>query len=412
LEGRDVFLASETDVLEQVLQSILTHLQKKVAEPKITKRQMEAFRECLRPIERDYLVNPSRRLVHVWPSINDNSPNAQESIKDAITSSLKNQKRDSTITFVGVALKYSLKLFDAALADVHKSGFKHDLPKALHLRLVHMDDYSQALHVLGSGPDVDSIRRNFNKGWNDRQETWMAHCAAIGIDLQPDECRTDFVPARVGILIDDHVLYEGSCSYERASNDAESGPREFRLMVGELEYIMYRTNSKKFDSEVARKKIKEFRSFFDFYKLGSQNSIMFVPDGTDWSMLLKDGLRWYTSINKVIFISNKGEKFKDLCILAAELGKEIDYYVRRPANEVEAQRLQLTFNHPKIHLKYFESAPTFRAVLFDELLIGMQMYSNGPPGISPTCLRLIATQFSDRFAPLMKLMHDFIGTSA
>jgi hypothetical protein len=233
-------------------------------------------------IEDNLLYLPKREVLSIWPSIDINTESlAPASIIESIKRSLTNPDNPITrLHFVGVSLKFSLPLITEALqelADTHERGLtpvpttRSGRKKSLQITLVHMDDQSHILHALDDQIDIKNVRTSFHERWSSIFESWGAACSAMEVELPlPTLNCIDYIPPRVGLMIDGAILYAGRCSFPKKGED-------FHLLVGENEYFLYDLRSPR-----GRKEIEEFKEYLAVYSKPPFYGIRLLPDGTEW----------------------------------------------------------------------------------------------------------------------------------
>jgi hypothetical protein len=375
-----------------------------------------------------YLSVPSRREIsEIWESIDGNSRDACHSIKVNIKKSLERKHSSlSAVALVGVSLKFSLLLLDEAISELvmeHKSpelagrvGSKITEGKVFEILLVHMDDHSHILDALKDAQDIASIQ-NLHRTGEVWFQKWRDDCKDIGINLKkPRLVGIDYIPPRIGILIDDNVLYAGRCAFEASGVG-------FRLLVGEREYFHY-TNC----GERGKAMIREFRSFLEVYDEQILNGVELVGTSEDWLKRLESSILTRPDIHEVILVSQTASRFRPLIKTALKNGISLKIYVQKPdenklpkavndtINRLEERIRQDIRNQTKARAEiyYFDVLPTFRAALIGDATIGVQMYVPADPdsgcNLTTSPLRIIATKYSSRFKLLREdLLNDFLG---
>jgi hypothetical protein len=169
--------------------------------------------ELMKAIDACCLIPTQHEDSRLWPSIDHKDPLAAASIINNIKKSLAEQTRDTTVTLVGVSLKYSLELLDRALEEFSKTLKRSpEVPrKKLTVRLVYMDDNSHILYALHDQVDISRIRTTLHRE-TDLFEHWRELFQETSIEVQFDTPTViDYIPPRIGTLIDENVLYAGRC---------------------------------------------------------------------------------------------------------------------------------------------------------------------------------------------------------
>jgi hypothetical protein len=430
LEGFDVLTANNpktpgsephqflTDLKIQVNNALNSRLGKGQWDVKENELSLKLEEELTEAID-DYVLNrPKKEPLSIWSSIDDSNNSACHSIIENIKNSLRNGKPVTKLTFVGVSLKFSLSLLTKALEE-----FAHEAkaakrssepkkikrqPKKLEITLVHMDDHSHLLHALEDTIDIENILNNFYRDWPNTIQTWKLACESASITLaEPVLHRIDYIPPRVGILIDDSVFYAGRCSFPRAGT-------RFKLLVGEREYFFYNETDDR-----GNKAIREFKDFLEVYSKPNHNGVVLVSDRDTWLRHLQSCVDSYPNIKDATLISQTATKFENLIISSIGKGMHVNIYVQHPdmvSGETQADILSLPkrvkdgvlnrehgSQNGTATIYYYKHAPTFRAALIGEAVLGVQMYvhSNAESRtIKAGALRLIATQYSSQFKDL------------
>jgi hypothetical protein len=401
-------------------------------------------------IDRYRLMRPKRVLMNVWPSLKEDSP-APRSIIDNIKRGLARDGSSMRLAFVGVSLKFSLKLITTALEELATPGSvrQKQMPPGgkwlretrLKIDLVHMDDQSHILHAIDDQYDIRAIRSNFHEDWQNTIKKWESDCSTAGIVLRISEPkRIDYIPPRVGILIegdDSKVLYAGRCSVERVGGHVQ-------LLVGEREYFFYRSiDDEGRPDDRGSRAIAEFNKYLDLYGKTSHNGVVLVPDRTAWLARLASCIETYRDLNQVTLISSTMTKLRPLVVPALQRGLTIKLYAAHPELRPQSERaaaqnlkedlarlIRNDGRQPaaggKVEIRHFRHHPTFRAALLGNAALGVQMYvSEIPPQealelampsagvmipskdwMKPSQLRLIVTKESAQFEELKQDVID------
>ena len=385
----------------------------------------------------DYKWNlPSRIEARVWASIRKDTP-AHLSIVENIKNSLRTNNETTQLVFVGTSLKFSLAMISQALqefaSEVVKAGGRLKSPrKKLKITLIYMDDLSHILHTLNDYDDIRTIRRNLNGNVN-REKTWEKYCREASIILEKVvQKRIDYIPPRVGILIDGEKLYAGQCYFEPAGiPDGNDTVAAYRLLVGEREYFYY-TNK----DERGVKAIGDFNASVAVYSDPKNNGVMLALNRNEWMERLRSCIETYEDVQNIILISETCSKFADLVTAAlsdmtsCHGPKRVKIYVRDPNDTLFSSESQSLVNslERKIHsliggvslgkgcieIYYYRHEPTFRAVLIGNAVLGVQMYerSQGTGGnleLKPGPLRIIAARYSAQFPGLKEMVDRFLS---
>ena len=382
-------------------------------------------------IEDNYFRLPRRELVLVWPSIDDRiTPDDNQipslapiSIKEHIKLSLLDPDIPTTaLTFVGVSLKFSLRLITAALEELaydHQNNIRlitvarDGTKKALQVTLVHMGDQAHILHALHDQIDIRNIVASFHEGWLETRTRWSKSCSDMGIDLlTPQKVCIDYIPPRIGILIDGSFLYAGRCSFP------ERGDTEFYLRAGENEYFFYDRTSPR-----GGKEIEQFEQYVSVYKRSSFYGVTLVPEPNRWIDTLQHCVAEYPDATQITLISQTCTKFLPLIKAALPRGLVVNVYVQHPDTkpmpaEVEAairalpvlirrliedqRRLPL---RAAIYIYYYRHQPTYRVASIGEDVLGIQMYLSRPQeagSVTAGELRLIISKHSSKYSELQQ----------
>jgi hypothetical protein len=385
---------------------------------------------------------PPKDLMGIWPSIRDETGSAKVSLVNSIKASLDNEKPLTTLSFVGVSLKFSFLYLDEALrvfADEveddkklaakdkkHPSRDVGGKPKTLKIILVYMDANSHILHSLNAENDLEHIREALNKEFDGTKKTWIEHCKRAHITLEEADIkvrRIDYIPPRVGILIDKEILYAGRCSIQQ---DDAGG---HHLLVGEGEYYYFsKRDGTRADRDRGEARIKEFSNAIQAYSNPIHNGVRLICDSRKkhkWIEELQKCVEHYSNIESVILISNSGAKFVDLIKFAWENGKCVHVHVRELNKAPRWARTKIEGlmedlrefkrnNNPRgaCTFHFCRHPSTFRAALIGDRVVGVNVYgpNSNPqrrePDKSP--IRLIASRDSAHYAPMKAMIDDYL----
>jgi TIR domain len=352
---------------------------------------------AVKNIEEKYLLyQPKKAAVTAWPSLTDDG--CKQSIVGNIRKSLEDRKKDTTLVFVGVSLKYSLKLIADALVDLSKNGkptaAEASIPKKLRITLVHMDSESHILHAMKDQLDTESIRDNFDDAkWLEIYDHWKTLCKSVAIELEkPIRHRIDYIPPRVGLLIDATYLYAGRCSirligdHEVPMTDVHSNlppppgniPR-FNLDVGENEYQFFiRDPSAKHDdtptNRAIYKAMREFRGSVVAYRQRRFNAgIRSIWESAEWTDALDRYISARTPADTITFVSATSQRFHKLIRSALRVGASVTIYHHDVVPNSQAI-LSLRARYKPATVVAYDHSPTFRAVIVGDVAIGFQPY--------------------------------------
>lgn len=370
------------------------------------------------------LSRPPRILSSVWPNLDDEGCKA--SIVGNIIHSLRNRHGTTSLAFVGVSLKYSLTLIRRALEDPSLIGLNTAPPvnKKLSIQLVHMDDQSHILHALRDTRDIDYIRLNFGIEWEFIHRKWTELCKAAGIELLPPElCRIDYIPSRVGILIDDDYLFAGRCVFKPVGAGAFP---VFHLDVGELEYQFFKGG----DRGRNDKAIEEFVGFLKAYRNAKNNTgVAPVWESGEWLDRLSQCLEAYKGTEAVTFISASATKFESMILHLLERMSttpcpqaKVVVYVhdsgsaglrKKDLKSRIARNLGRSPSADECAVLSYKHPATFRAIVIGNVMIGLQSYINAdgsiPGGTKKIPVGLIFTRCYEHFAQLQQSLVTFAG---
>jgi TIR domain len=387
-------------------------------------RQLE---EQLKTIVEGYEIRPKEReLFDVWPSITDNDPPARRSIVENIKRSLRDSRPKSSLAIVGVSLKFSLALITQALEELAtecertRTGrvSRRHASKTLEIQLVHMDDHAHILHALNDSIDIETIREKLNREGPEIFEKWHLACERASIHLAPlQRKRIDYIPPRVGILIDEEFLYEGHCAFHRKG-------AVFHLLVGERNYFFYSAKGGRYQSSTSQKAIQEFKTFLQVFGENRFNGVELKSDWKEWLSRLEDSIDSYPDVREVVLISQSATKFQSLIGYALRKGWHVKIYVQRPDKASGGTKVMISSLRERIEreisqsssgvaeIYYYDHVPTFRAALIGDELLGVQLYVHSRDesrAVEPGALRLIATKHSSEFVALRDgLVGDFL----
>jgi hypothetical protein len=370
------------------------------------------------------LYQPKKTLVRSWPSLGDSR--CRESIVGNIRCSLESDAQETSISLVGVSLKFSLSLISKALQSVNRP--KDRKKKKLKLTLVYMDYQSHILHALNV-KDVELILRHFEKDWSETLAEWRKLCESASIELcDPVRRRTDYIPPRVGILIDEVILYAGRCTFQPFGD-----PRHpvFDLRVGENEYLFYRmdNNAPAVEREQAQAAIDEFNGCLQAYGV-CQNNVGITPIWTsdNWINRLIKYIEDYKGVEAITFISGSARRFESLILASLRRGANVKIYVRESGNASRqikdvTDRIRNNLERASSTLERlpFWHPATFRAVVIGNVAIGLQIYINAgdkvggrshgaeknPDGARKIPLCFIITDCFEHFEDLKKSVLSF-----
>jgi hypothetical protein len=379
-------------------------------------RKVEA--SLTKVIENYRLSPPDKEVLGIWHSIANTGAGqpARISIVESILKSLKDRKRSTDLVFVGVSLKYSLVLITQALAKLQLefAGRKIKGPdKSLNIQLVHMDDHAHILHELADNDDIRNIRDNFYEDWPTTLATWEANCNVANVKLTPPKIiRIDYIPPRIGILIDGKKFYAGRCSFEKVGVT-------YRLMVGERDYFHYTPATSR-----GSKSIREFQDALEAYGEPNHNGVVALSDSEEWIEHLCDCVKSYhmcPGINEIVLISQSAMKFRPLINLAIQMHIPVNIYVQDPASAPENIKHDIEGLRERIEedarnkgdvgdkwlarVFYYQYVPTFRAAVIGTTALGVQIYKNnrtspGQRALVSGPLAIIATQYTSQFKNL------------
>jgi len=372
---------------------------------------------------------PSQSLIEFWNSLTDASESIIANIREAVATGATH------IAVVGVSLKYSINILTTAIegaaADAKASGQSRG---PLTIELVHVDDQSHILHSLKDTMDIGNVLHYLRVGWPQRKARWEAICKDADIEIDVKEpIAIDYIPQQVGIRIHSlaaewSVLYAGSCSFDHVG-------QEVRLLVGEREYFYYSSRSADLR---APKAINVFNQYFTQYRSPRHSGATLVLDHNDWIARLETCVSSYPNIDQLVLVSNTSQKFFPLIIPALRRGLTVKVYTRHPdmlsasqATLVESLKERLVEEigtrlpddwTGTVEFRYFRYAPTFRAALIGDSVLGLQVYTingnaqaalmqghNGDPQrriipLVPTEMRLIVTRYGEHFQELRKMV--------
>jgi hypothetical protein len=378
---------------------------------------------ALRWVIEDNLVSiPERETLSIWPSIDNTSGSlAPASVIENIKRSLTNSEIPTTSLHVaGVSLKFSLNMITIALkelAHAHQTGVRPVMTcrdgraKRLKITLVHMDDQSHILHALEDQIDIRNILKSFHKDWFDTSADWRSSCTVMGIDLlEPELHCIDYIPPRIGIMIDHSILYAGRCSFPQKS------ATEFQLRVGENEYFFYERTSDR-----GIKEIDEFEEYLAVYSRPTFYGVPLVPDGNQWIRALEECVDSYQGLRNITLISQTCTKFEPLIKRALIRGLVASIYVQHPESAPPDARRSIEGLPGRIRrmtqhrldcapgggadIYYYRHSPTCRVAAVGDDVLGVQLYLPQPPDVGTLAagdLRLIVKKHSAKYPDLKR----------
>lgn len=352
---------------------------------------IDSVKKQLSIVIQKYSDMPQKASVRVWPrpALQKGEPACKSIIKN-IQRALLDKKPITQLAFVGVSLKYSLDLITEALEKFAVEGRRDATApsKKLAIKLVHMDDQAHFLHAIEDyAHDIKAIRSNFHEKWEVTKRDWRKSCQLASIEmLEPEVHVIDYIPPRVGILVDygdgdfgrDCVFYAGRCAFNEPGNG-------FRLWIGELEYLFF-TN----EDHEGRVAIEEFKCFLKVYAAKEYSSgIVAMHDSGAWVARLEGYLRHYPNIRTMTVISISAHRCEPLIIAALARGINVKIYVQDAKCAPEDFKRDITSLGSRIcrsslatissplgvaSVFYYKLPSTFRAVLIDDACLGVQMY--------------------------------------
>jgi TIR domain len=410
---------------------------------------------------------PPRETLSVWRSLDRKKSRAPASVKENIKRSLTNADiPTSELTFVGVSLKFSLDLITEALtelavehmegvgerAEEDRGGSQHGRKythrvvepcrngsaKRLQITLVHMSDQSHILHALQDDDDIRIIRARFQAGWAATEREWRTACGNMGVNLMKlERVCIDYIPPRIGILIDGSIFYAGRCSFPRRG-DEKTGP--FHLRAGENEYFFYQKEAQRWDDERiprGNQEINEFKEYLEFYRKPNLHGVTAISGPQLWLGELDNCIKSYSAMKnseenggtkELTVISQTCTRFQDLVVRALQEGFVVKIYVQDPTSELpEGSKHKIKGLKDRIHdifrqqrkwpqgsaveVYYFKHEPTYRAVAIAKEVLGIQLYVKESPRLGEVFakdLRLIVTKHFSGYSELRKmLIEDF-----
>ncbi len=401
---------------------------------------VKAVEDSLAAIVDLYRLEPPRQAhIGVWPSLESDSP-APLSIIENIGRSLLGGVGRAELVFVGISLKFSLKLITKALEVLPKKERGKTSKRDLTIDLVHMDDQSHILHALKDTTDITNVLENFHAEWPRTQLRWHSACAAAGINLIVKTTTVDYIPPRVGILIDGHggpKLYAGRCSFSEIGG-------VFQLKVGEREYFFYTAAD-----ERGKNAIRDFKGYLSLYKRPGHNGVV-LPSRALWVAQLEACIENYQDISEVTLISRTMTKLQPLIIPSLRKGLLVKVYIHHPDLLPADERYDVTSlarrirddirndsyecSGGRVEIRRYRHDSSFRAALVGHHVLGIQMYvhrvqwANFHEGLTtsqsntdskslipprgemmPSELRLVVTRHSSQFESLRKgLIEQFL----
>jgi hypothetical protein len=384
--------------------------------------------------EKYRLLQPKRAALSFWPSLSDQS--CRSSVIGNIKKLLAHEGEDVALTFVGVSLKYSLYMITDALREFHAENSVTPSPsKTLRITLIYMDSASHILHAFADERDIDAIRTSFGINWPAIKEEWKDLCAG-SIHLQePTLHRIDYIPPRVGLLLElgnpekrevpvkQSILYAGRCAFRQPNFPLPI----FNLDVGENEYFVYTSSADSETGVLSAKAIEEFKSSVSAYK-GIQNNSGITPVwGSDsWIERLRKHIDDLQGDFEITFVSRTATKFQPLIVRSLDKGASVRVYVCAPGEPpLRARDLFERLERARgprartVEVYRYRHAATFRGVVIKDRLVGLQVYANSDldssaPGnhATPDILRnfplcLLVTPCFKSFAELQSRMLAF-----
>jgi TIR domain len=380
----------------------------------------------IQKLHRSYASHrPSKRLISAWPSLLDSA--CRESIINNVIESCCSPTGETTILVVGVSLKYSLHIISEALqrlaSEANKSGRKSH---SLRVTLVHMHEESPILHALNDSLDIAAIRDHFRDGWEQSKAKWQRLSEQAGIELQEPIVRwIDYIPPRVGILIDRTTLYASHCKLKTAA----STETHFQLLVGENEYEFFTAkDGSEIDRARAKREIEDFCQVVAALSQASNNTgVTPIWESHTWIDHLKQYVGRCSSKDTIKFISESATKFEELIKFAVRTEAQVEVLVH--AKSAKSKAIQRTVDRlvseigqlaHEIKVEEFTRPPTFRAVVIGRTAIGIQSYigrkrssrstdKGRSPAIGKLPLCLIVTECLPEFEKLRQSLMEFAG---
>lgn len=379
-------------------------------------------------IEDNLLSVPNRESLYIWPSIDDSTGSfGPASIVENIKRSLTNADLPTTaLRFVGVSLKFSLRLITVALNELaadHKKGLRtvsvnqDGSKKILQITLVHMGDQAHILHALHDQIDIENILTSFHEEWSTTLKDWGTACHEMGVDIEPPKgyC-IDYIPPRIGIMIDNSILYAGRCSFPK------KGETAFHLRAGENEYFFYNRTSVR-----GRREIDEFEEYLAVYRRPSFYGVTLVPDANRWIGELEHCVVRYPETETITLISQTCSKFEPLVKAALIRGLIANIYVQHPdshlaPDDAKASIRSLPGRIRKMvqdrldcasqgvaNIYYYRHSPTYRAASIGKEILGVQMYISRSTEVGTVTageLRLVLARHSSKYSEVHRELID------
>lgn len=444
LEGWELIDGSKPDDFVRLLWNKLRGefkdrhmLDPKDAEVDVNCAEGKALRESLADVIQAYRIEPpSHALIGVWDSLTDARTGR------SIIAHMKRAVADgeANVAVIGVSLKYSINIISEAINSLVAAARTSSPPRGpLTIELFHVDDQSHILHSLEDTIDIRSVLNYLRIGWDQTKADWEKKCNDIGITVNvADPVAIDYIPQQVGIRIKSvtaewSVLYAGRCSFERAGAGT-------RLLVGEEEYFFYTSPARNVRGPKA---IEVFDQYVTQYRSPRHNGATLVLDHNEWIARLESCLTNYQGLRELVIVSNTTQKLFPLIVPALSRGLVVKVYTCDPERpelltEHEAatvrslkERLakeisdRLGTQCPgRVELRYFHHAPTFRAAVIGDAVLGLQAYtaqentqaavapdgSAGPQRrpiqtLAPSELRLIVTKHGEHFQRLRTMVN-------
>ena len=355
----------------------------KLPVPETALPRIDILQDAVRGIKATYETRVApKHLQQCWGSLENDQ---------CVRSIVKNVKarlldRGIALAVVGTSLKFSLGLITEAMSqlesEVRNSGgrtaCKVGVP--MHVQLVFMHWQSHILHAM-KVLDVDIIQKQLISGWPDVLAEWRRLASSLCIDLkEPNVSQIDYVPPRVGLLIDDDLFYGGRCAFVRRGNTSS-----FDLRVGELPYQFFDANARRdTDRSTAQREISEFKGFLVAYGHKSNNTgVAAMVHSGEWIQRMIEVINVYgDAIDVATVVSGSGTRLRGvvaaiakkcpsakcevLCHDAAGTGLHSD----RLREDLVKDGVPIN----SIQFVNYAHSPTFRAVILADLLIGLQPY--------------------------------------
>jgi hypothetical protein len=288
-----------------------------------------------------------------------------------------------------------------------------------------MDANSHNLPSLKAENDLTSIYQTLNRDFEVAKAAWIVHCSDANVTLLEEHIkvrRIDYIPPRVGIMIDQEELYAGRCSIQQHRTDGQH-----HLLVGESEYYHFSSQ----DTEVSGPdRIREFSHAIMAYSNRDHNGVRLICDraeGHKWIEALQKCVKNYSGISEIKLVSNTGSNFEYLIESSLEYKINVRVYTLDPnsAPKWAQDKIDLL----KTNLKRFRKTrrgrtsasctfhacshpSTFRAAVIGERVVGLHTYNpssdwkDHEPNKSP--IRLIVSQDSAHYGSLYEMVDDYM----